>query len=203
MSSPPARLLLALIVVVSALPITATPLGAQPGPPFPVHFPQDPEVTTFHNSWGAARSGGRKHIGNDLMAPKMTEVYSIADGVVLKVASSARAGRYLIIGHAEGWESYYIHLNNDTPGTDDGKAGWALTVAPGIFVGSEVAGGQLIGWVGDSGNAEWTMPHTHFELHRDGRPVNPYHILVLALERYRQRVATPMPGPEARALYID
>ncbi|HET8739026.1 MAG TPA: M23 family metallopeptidase, partial [Acidimicrobiia bacterium] len=68
-------------------------------------------------------------------------------------------------------------------GTDDGNAPWTLTVAPGIEVGAKVEAGQLIGWVGDSGNAEWTTPHTHFEIHLDGRALNPYELLTDAYER--------------------
>lgn len=193
-------LALTLGVMLLAIPSASAHSDA---PPFEVSFPQDGSVTVFHNDWGSRRSGGRSHLGIDLMAPKMTEVYSIADGVVLKVASSPRAGRYVIIGHESGWESYYIHLNNDTPGTDDGKAGWALTVAPGVFVGSEVVAGQLIAWVGDSGNAEGTAPHTHFELHHNGRPVNPYHTLVAAFETSQQRFSDWLFDPGGSAAHID
>src|SRR5690606_33013444 len=117
------------------------------------------------------------------MAPKMTEVYVAADGVVARVTSSGRAGRYVMVTHADGWETYYMHLNNDNPNTNDGRAPWFLTVAPGIYVGAEVVAGQLLGWVGDSGNAEGGSAHTHFELHRHGRALNPYPYLRDALER--------------------
>jgi len=150
--------------------------------PFEVRFPQQVEKTTFSDTWGARRSGGRRHKGTDLMAEKMTEVYAFADGVVAKVGESRRAGRYIIIEHAEGWDSYYIHLNNDNPATDDGDADWRLTVPDGIEVGSNVVAGQLIGWVGDSGNAEGSGAHTHFELRNGGRNVNPYHVLESAYE---------------------
>jgi putative cell wall-binding protein len=84
----------------------------------------------------------------------------------------------MALRHDDGWESWYIHLNNDTPGTDDGQ-GWGF--APGIESGVHVAEGQLIGWVGDSGNAEWAGSHLHFELHdTTGTPVNPYPHLVAA-----------------------
>lgn len=152
-------------------------------PPFELSFPQETQATTHHNDWGARRSGGRRHKGNDLMAPKMTQVYSIYYGYVERIATSARAGRYIEISHVDGWSSMYVHLNNDNPGTDDGKADWSLTIAPGIEEGSWVRPGQLIGWVGDSGNAEGSSSHTHFELLKDGQPVNPYPYLRDAWER--------------------
>jgi murein DD-endopeptidase MepM/ murein hydrolase activator NlpD len=174
-------------VLAIALTITSPPTVAQahhPDPPFEMRFPQETDMTSFHNDWGARRSGGRSHSATDLMAvSKMTEVYTIADGVVVKVNSSSRAGRYLIIEHADGWESYYIHLNNDNIDTDDGNASWSLTLAPGIEEGAEVKAGQLIAWAGDSGNAEGNSPHTHFELHFDGRAMNPYPYLEAAFER--------------------
>ncbi len=151
--------------------------------PFDIAFPQEAAKTTFSNTWGARRSGGRRHKGTDLMAPKMSEVYAFAAGVVTKVGNTRRPGRYVIIEHAQGWDTYYIHLNNDNPGTDDGKADWSLTVAPGIEEGAQVQAGQLIGWAGDSGNAEGSGSHTHFELLQNGRNVNPYHELEVAYDR--------------------
>jgi murein DD-endopeptidase MepM/ murein hydrolase activator NlpD len=152
-------------------------------PPFEVVFPQEPSVTTFTSSFGAPRSGGRRHHGNDLLAPRLTEVYAIADGVVTYVGINHLSGRNVKIQHEGGWTSHYLHLNNDNPGTDDGDAPWTLTVAPGIEEGMHVSAGQLIAWVGDSGNAEGTTPHTHFELRIDGGPIDPYSILVDAQER--------------------
>lgn len=178
-----AVLLFALVLAVVAMLPASAARAAQISPPFDVKFPQDASETHFSNTWGARRSGGRRHKGTDLMAEKMTEVYAFADGVVTKVSTSRLAGRYVVVEHAEGWESYYIHLNNDNPGTDDGDAPWYLTLAPGLGEGSEVVAGQLIGWVGDSGNAEGSSPHTHFELLIDGRNVNPYHVLEGIFER--------------------
>jgi murein DD-endopeptidase MepM/ murein hydrolase activator NlpD len=116
------------------------------------------------------------------MAPKRTEVYAAADGVVTLVVSSRNAGRYVAIAHADGWETFYMHLNNDVANRNLGKAPWFLTVGPGIYEGAEVKAGQLLGWVGDSGNAEGGAPHTHFEIHRNGRAVNPFPYLLAALE---------------------
>ncbi len=163
--------------------LTAKAEAATSDPPFEVKFPQDTSVTEFDSTFGARRSGGRRHKGNDLMAPKMTAVYAIADGYVETVSDGRSSGRYLTIVHAEGWSSSYMHLNNDDPGTDNGRASWEHTLAPGVFEGAFVQSGQLIGYVGDSGNAEWTGSHTHFELLYQGRAVNPYEILSDAWER--------------------
>lgn len=176
-------LLTATLGVLMPLAETTASAHVAESPPFETSFPQDPTVTRFSNDWGDLRSGGRSHRGNDLIADKMTTVHAWADGVVIKVATSPRAGRYLIVEHADGWETYYIHLNNDTPGTDDGSADWVFTVAPGVEEGAEVLSGQVLGWVGDSGNAEGGIPHTHFELHHHGRALNPYPYLVEAFER--------------------
>jgi hypothetical protein len=97
-----------------------------------------------------------------------------AAGVVSWVSDSCC---HLAIDHGNGWSSWYIHLDNDTPGTDDGL-GWGI--AEGVGLGTPVGSGQLIGWVGDSGNAEGTAPHLHFELRYFGTPVNSYPYLLAA-----------------------
>lgn len=158
--------------------------------PFTIVFPQEAEVTEFTDSWGHARSGHR-HQGNDLMAPKMTEVYAVADGVVKWVRDRGTAGRYLVIDHGEGWESWYMHLNDDNVGTDDASASISVGVA--VVEGEPIAAGELIGWVGNSGNAEGSSPHTHFELHQDGRPIDPYLFLLSALERAKEVEPSPAP----------
>ena len=170
---------LAAIILLTTMP----PAQASDQPPFEIRFPQEPAMTEFDSTFGAGRSGGRRHKGNDLMAPKMTGDYAIAEGVVETVRESGNAGRYVTIEHTGGWSSSYMHLNNDDPGTDNGRADWALTVGPGIEEGAVVTAGQLIGYVGDSGNAEWTGSHTHFELRIDGRAVNPYDLLYEAYRR--------------------
>ncbi len=161
----------------------AAPAVAHDDQPFELVFPQDPLVTEFANTFGAARSGGRRHHGTDLMAPKLTPIYAVADGIVTIVRNGGSAGRWVAIEHTFGWESWYMHLNNDSPGTDDGRADPAWTYAEGLVVGKLVRAGELIGYVGDSGNAEGSGPHTHFELHHDGRVVNPYPYLAEAYKR--------------------
>jgi peptidoglycan hydrolase-like protein with peptidoglycan-binding domain len=118
------------------------------------------------------------------MADKLTPVVAAANGTVRLVNWSAQSHMNpdrcctVALRHDDGWESWYIHLNNDTAGTDDGNT-WGI--ADGIAPGVRVTAGQLIGWVGDSGTAERTAPHLHFEL-RDpqGVIVNPFQALANA-----------------------
>jgi len=180
-----AALLGAAFVVIGS---TSPAQAATPEPPFELHFPQDLTGTDWASTFGASRSGGRRHKGNDLMAPKMTQVYAAADGVVVTVSDGSSSGRYLTIEHAEGWSTTYMHLNNDDPGTDNGSADWSLTLAPDVEEGARVTAGQLIAYVGDSGNAEWTGSHTHFELRMNNRAVDPYRLLVTAWERDYDRI---------------
>lgn len=174
------RALLAVVVSV-LLPVTAA--GASTD--LILVFPQEADATYFTDSWGAPRTGHR-HQGNDLMAPKGTEVYAVADGTVLWVRDRGTAGRYVAIDHGDGWESWYMHLNDDNPGTDDGRAPLELGIV--VSPGDVVEAGQLIGFVGDSGNAEGSSPHTHFELHIDGVPVDPHSYLLEAYAEARIEV---------------
>lgn len=171
-------------------PGVAGPVIAVENPVDRIHlaFPQDPDLTWFLDTFGHVRAGGHRHIGVDLHAPKGSPVYAVAAGVVIRMDITPRAGAFLVIDHGAGWESWYMHLDTDNPGTDDGRGGFAAAFAQDIAVGGFVDAGQLIGYVGDSGNAEHTMPHTHFELHRDGRPVDPFSMLVRAHERARMAV---------------
>ncbi len=146
---------------------------------FPVGGP-----VSLSDTFYAARSNGDHH-AQDLMAPKMTPVLAAASGTVHYVNWSRNPDELnahrcctITIRHDDGWESWYIHLNNDTPGTDDGQA-WGIV--EGIVPGTRVEAGQQIGWVGDSGNAENTSPHLHFELFDAGGViVNPYNSLLNA-----------------------
>lgn len=193
MSANPSRLLaVALTTALLATVTVAAPAAAQPKAgedEFVLVFPQPEGEVRFSDDWGNARSGGRSHKGTDLLAEKMDPVVAVADGVVERIKTSGLAGRYLMIRHENGYDSYYMHLNNDTPGTDDGRADLSFTFAPGIEEGAVVEAGQLIAWVGDSGNAEGSTAHTHFELHKDGEAINPYPFLAAAWERHLIEVA--------------
>ena len=135
----------------------------------------------FIDSFGAPRSGGRTHQGTDIMAPKMARAVAAADGTVtwLRHTNSGTAGNSLTITDDDGWRYVYLHLNNDTPGTDDGVNRFDQAFVADLRVGTRVRAGEHVAYVGDSGNAENTGAHVHFELHDpSGRVINPYPSLV-------------------------
>ncbi len=165
-----------LVVVGFALPAAAA------FDPLQIDFPLDgPHRVT--DSFGDCRGANcsRAHEGVDIMSlgGKGIPVVAAADGVVDWVPTQCCG---LGIDHGDGWQTRYIHLNNDTQNpdgsySDDGK-GWGI--APGIVDGTLVTRGQVIGWSGDSGNAEGTSPHLHFEIRRDGTAIDPYPYLLKA-----------------------
>jgi len=145
-------------------------------------FPVDGK-NSFRNDYLEPRGGGtREHLGIDILADKMTPVVSAVDGRISYIVSPEASWGYSIsITDSDGYQYRYLHLNNDTPGTDDGNGGEANAYAPGLRRGSTVTKSQHIGWVGDSGNAENTVSHLHFEIRQPGRtPINPYDSLISA-----------------------
>lgn len=137
---------------------------------------------SFSDDYGDPRSGGRVHEGIDITAAKMTPVVSAVGGYVSSLPQEEPSyGFTIIIRGNDGYSYHYLHINNDTPGTDDGLGGPPYAYAPGIERGSPVVAGQHIGWVGDSGNAENIGSHLHFEIRLpDHSPINPYPSLVVA-----------------------
>jgi putative cell wall-binding protein len=178
------RMVLAIALIASTFVVVAptTPVAAADEEIYPLVFPVVGSVY-FTDTFGACRSGcSRTHLGNDLMTYGLKGVPIVAahDGVVVR--TSTESGRECCaiwgIRADDGWETWYIHMNNDNPGTDDGL-GWGF--AAGIEAGRRVEAGELIGWVGDSGNAEGVGPHLHFELRRpDGTAISPYASLISA-----------------------
>lgn len=111
--------------------------------------------SSFVDSWGAPRSGGRTHQGVDMMAPYGTPIYAATAGSVTQ-SSSDLGGNQAYVYAPNGDMTFYAHLQ--------GYEGGARSVSA----------GELIGYVGDTGNATGT-PHLHFEYHPGGgAAVNPY-----------------------------
>ena len=139
---------------------------------------------SYHDDFGDPRSGDSTHQGNDLMVPKGRPLLAVTDATVRRVFvdnGTASQGNMLVLRDSDGWEYWYIHINNDTPGTDDGLNPLEHAFAAGIAVGVPVKAGQVVAYAGDSGNAESTGSHLHFEIHPPGSAaIDPYPSLRLA-----------------------
>lgn len=176
------------VAVVTALAVAmAVPASAEiPGyrDDFVMVFFQPDPSTNFLPDFGYGKPDGRTHQGVDVFADQQTPVLAAADGKIRRMGSSARSGYHIVIDHADDYSTWYMHLDNDDPGTNNGRGGAAAAFAEGLQVGDYVSAGQAIGYVGNSGNAEGTHHHTHFELRLNNRPIDPYGYLVAAQERW-------------------
>ena len=173
----------------------------------PIVFPVDGAVT-YTRDFGAPRSGGRTHEGNDLMGQKMMPELAAVDGTVFRLTFNnlSTGGNSVTIKGDDGWTYHYIHVNNDTPGTDNGAATREQAFPSNIVVGARVTRGQVVAYMGDSGNAESTAPHLHFEIRQPaaagqytGAAIDPYDSLQAAtrwstVQRWELR-RTPTAGP--------
>jgi len=202
------QMLLLLLVASSISIIVAPPAMATEDPPewiFPV-VGADGVDFTYSDTFGVCRGSGcsRRHQGIDIMTygVKGVPVVAPADGTVRWVNWSSDPNDLnpercctLVITHANGWETRNIHLDNDTPGTDDGL-GWGI--ADGIVPGVQVTAGQLVGWVGDSGNAEGTAPHVQWEIRKDGVLLNPMPYLdgAIRISEAGQQIVFDPPCPD-------
>jgi murein DD-endopeptidase MepM/ murein hydrolase activator NlpD len=156
---------------------------------FPVVGP-----VTYTDDFGDPRWQGG-HEGNDLVADWRTPVIAVEAGRVVFWIRSASAGCMLYLYGRSGTSYRYVHLNNDLTARNDNRGGCVpgVAFAPGLRDGQDVRAGQLIGYVGDSGDANGIHPHLHFEIHPgDGPAVSPYRYL-----RRAERLAAATSEPEA------
>jgi septal ring factor EnvC (AmiA/AmiB activator) len=120
----------------------------------------------FANTWGAPRSGGRRHQGTDVMAPCGARVVAVTDGQITRLMRHGNGGTMAYLRANNGDVFLYSHLQG---------------YAPGIAPGKTVSAGEAIGSNGNTGNARGGPCHVHFEWHPGGgRPVNPYPLLASA-----------------------
>ena len=118
---------------------------------------------SFSDSWHAPRPGNRLHIGVDIIGPKGLALYAVVDGTITKMygADSPLSGNALRLTGADKTYFFYAHLDS---------------FAPGITVGSTVRAGQIIGYMGSTGNSG--VSHLHFEVHPGGGDaINPYPVV--------------------------
>ncbi len=132
------------------------------GVTFPIAWPYSLPLI---NSWGYPRSGGRRHEGIDLFAAAGTPLVATERGVVTRIGNGTLGGLRLWLRGESGTDWYYAHLS---------------AFAPGLWENQVVEVGELIGFVGNTGNAVGTPPHLHMQIHPNGGdPVNPYPLLKL------------------------
>jgi hypothetical protein len=157
--------------------LAATPKDSVPTLIFPVAGP-----TKYVDDFGQARPGGA-HQGNDLMAVKKTPVVAVEPGKIKFWTTSASAGCMLYLYGESGTTYLYIHLNNDLTMKNDnrGQCVPGVAYARGLKDGAKVQAGQMIGYVGDSGDANGIASHLHFEVHPGGgAAVSPFPYLQTA-----------------------
>jgi len=112
----------------------------------------------------------RMHTGIDFTAPIGTPLYATGDGVIERIKGKMSGyGKVVIINHGYGYESLYAHMSK-------------IIVRP----GEKVKRGQVIGYVGNTGRS--TGPHVHYEIKKNGKPINPVHFFFqdLSPEEYEK-----------------
>ncbi len=181
------------VPVIVPPPIVAPPAAAvAPPPPLPpeaAQYTAQPESTVIKpteqllipvaginasqlvDTFNQARGSERRHEAIDILAPKGTPVFAVADGKVVKLFNSQLGGVTLYqFDVTEKFAYYYAHLDR---------------YAPALIEGADLKRGDLVGYVGITGNANPAAPHLHFAIFEltsekkwwKGTPVNPYPLL--------------------------
>jgi peptidoglycan LD-endopeptidase LytH len=129
------------------------------------------------DTFNATRSGGRRHEAADILAPRGTPIHAIGPGDIRKLFTSVQGGLTIYqFDPDEVWCYYYAHLDR---------------YADDLHEGQRVKAGDVIGYVGTSGNAPPGTPHLHLAISKigpdkrwwKGTPVNPYPVLIDILKR--------------------
>jgi murein DD-endopeptidase MepM/ murein hydrolase activator NlpD len=141
---------------------------------FPVAGPH-----SFSDTFGAPRMFGTAyahlHQGTDIFAASGTPLVAVERGVLISIGSDVLGGTKLWLVGASGTRYYYAHLS---------------AFAEGVVEGKVVAAGDVVGFVGNTGNAATTPSHCHFEVHPNGGPaVNPYPLLKIVDDAQKQLAA--------------
>ena len=136
-------------------------LMAMPKPqwlPVPV---EGVRVRALRDTWGAARSAGRRHEGIDIFARRGTPVLSSTEGIVTQVGTNRLGGLVVWVMGPGGQRHYYAHLDRYAD----------------VAAGMPIQAGRVLGYVGNTGNAQGTPPHLHYGVYDSGGAINPYPLL--------------------------
>lgn len=150
-------LLLLVFVALAAVSFSFAPAPSTKGVSRLLVFPVAGSRSYIKDKWGASRAGGlRKHKGIDIHARKGTPVVAICDGVIVEKDHTTIGGKTLWLKGKHAWTAYYAHLDKQY-----------------VKEGQRVRKGQVIGTVGNTGNARTTPPHLHFGVKQGKGWVNP------------------------------
>jgi murein DD-endopeptidase MepM/ murein hydrolase activator NlpD len=136
-------------------------LAAMPKPemlPVPVAGVQP---RALRDTWDGARSEGRKHQGIDIFAKCGTPVLSSTEGIVMQVGTNRLGGLVVWVMGPGGQRHYYAHLDRYAD----------------VEAGMRIEAGRVLGYVGNTGNAQGTPPHLHYGVYDIGGAINPYPLL--------------------------
>lgn len=117
------------------------------------------------DTWGDTRGVDRRHQGIDIFAARRTPVRSTTPGILARRGSNPLGGRTVTILGPGGWRHYYAHLQQYG---GQGEGDW-------------IEAGEVIGFVGTSGNAPPDAPHLHYAIYTRDGPINPYPLLAAGL----------------------
>jgi hypothetical protein len=152
---------------------------ANAGVPQVTAFPVVGNVT-YIDDFGDPRPQG-SHEGNDIMSVRHQPAVAFVAGHVQKWTGSGSYGTCMLYLHAKNGMTYvYIHLNNDLGPNNDNDGGCknGVSWAKGLANGDHVRRGELVGFVGDSGDANGIQPHLHFEVRKpSGNAIDPFNYL--------------------------
>ena len=122
------------------------------------------------DDFGAPRADTGAHQGNDVFAPFGAPVLAVADGVVSRVGTLPISGNRLWLRTPARDEFFYAHLSAFSPDAVNGR---------------HVKAGTVLGFTGNTGDAEPTPPHVHFEIHPGGKDAIDPHAILLAWQEHR------------------
>jgi murein DD-endopeptidase MepM/ murein hydrolase activator NlpD len=126
-------------------------------------FPVSPKAKSHIGSfWGVGRdNGARKHEGIDIMAAKLSPAVASANGVVTRVNENALGGKVVFLRPENAFYTlYYAHLDSQL-----------------VAEGQRVKTGDIIGLVGNTGNAQFTVPHLHFGIYTNSGAIDPLYFV--------------------------
>lgn len=134
-------------------------LDGEPAEILPVPVLFGVSIGDFSDTWGESRADGLAHNGTDIIAPRGELVVSPTKAVVTKVGRDNKGGNYVITANPGGEQFYYAHL--DAPYEN-------------FKIGDMLDPGDLIGYIGNTGNARGKSPHLHFGIYYKGLARNPF-----------------------------